>query len=270
LTAIMRCFALAWLSAVQVASAQDTTVESPDEAARPHMNDEVARRHFEAGRSLYNIGRFVDAAVEFEEALRLSGRPELHYNVYVSHRDAGNPREAADALRRYMEEVEEPFDRPHLEARLRALEESMAERDRAEAEAVASATAERGPASADAPPRAASGSGIVPWVVVGAGGAVIVAGAVVGVLALSVTSAIEDQCAGDLCPSNYDGLAQDVSEARGLATTADVLVVGGAVLVGAGLLWVLLSPGEPETEAPLPVALGCGAGGCGASWGGRF
>lgn len=52
------------------------------------LADEQARAHFRVGQSMYDAGRFAEAAHEFEEAFRLSQRSELLFNAYVAFRDA--------------------------------------------------------------------------------------------------------------------------------------------------------------------------------------
>ena len=48
--------------------------------------DMEARQHFMIGKTLYDAGRFQQAAEEFDSAYQLSKRPQLLYNVYVAHR----------------------------------------------------------------------------------------------------------------------------------------------------------------------------------------
>src|SRR6187401_2652142 len=65
-------------------------------------SDEEARMRFELGRRYYDTGRFADAAAEFAEAHRLSGRMELLYNLFLAYRDAGDDVHAAETLRLYL------------------------------------------------------------------------------------------------------------------------------------------------------------------------
>src|SRR5262245_52034956 len=87
--------------------------------------DEEARKHFQIGKLLLDSGRFQEATTEFESAYRLSGRPQLLYNLYIAHRDAGNTDKAVEALRGYLEKVPDAPDRINLEARLASLEEQQ-------------------------------------------------------------------------------------------------------------------------------------------------
>jgi tetratricopeptide (TPR) repeat protein len=77
--------AVAWLLALCLAA----TGARADE---PHASDDdlaIAKAHFNTGQAYYEHGRFADAAHEFEEAFRLSGRPALLYNMGKSY-DGGN------------------------------------------------------------------------------------------------------------------------------------------------------------------------------------
>jgi hypothetical protein len=100
----------------------------------------------------------------------------------------------------------------------------------------------------------------VPWIVAGAGAAMIVTGAVTGVVALGKTSDIEKACPNDTCPTKFD-LEGERSSARTFVRITDVLIIGGSVLVAGGVTWAILAgnaSGEKKT------GLACGSLGCGA------
>ncbi|MGZ3427107.1 MAG: tetratricopeptide repeat protein [Polyangia bacterium] len=63
---------------------------------------DIAKAHFNTGQVNYEHGRFADAAREFEEAYRLSGKAPLLYNVGKSY-DGGNDfAHALDAYQRFL------------------------------------------------------------------------------------------------------------------------------------------------------------------------
>ena len=108
----------------------------------------------------------------------------------------------------------------------------------------------------------------VPWVVAGAGAALMVAGAVTGVVALGKESDIATACPNDLCPSTFD-LAGARSSAKTMIGVTDVLLIGGGVLVAGGVTWALLTPGPKPRErgaatSPALAAM-CGPSGCSAT-----
>lgn len=91
-------------------------------AAQPSEADlALGRKHFELGTEYYGRGRFEAAAAEFTRAYELTRAPELLYNLYLCHRDAGDRVRAADALERYLAQAESVENRELLEERLRAL-----------------------------------------------------------------------------------------------------------------------------------------------------
>jgi tetratricopeptide (TPR) repeat protein len=243
------------------------------EMAAQHMDDERARSHFEAGRNLYDAGAFERAGQEFEEAYALSSRPELLYNIYVAFRDAGDVRKARDALRTYLTEMTNAPDRANLEARLESLESQaaaleeteQADRERRENEERRQREEEERRREAEA--AAESGPSIAPWIVAGAGAAMLLAGAVTGVLALGAVGDIEDECENDICPSSYEELEEDRDSARTLVRVTDYLLLGGTIVLAAGVTWWFLSSGDDEEPA---VTAGCGPDGCSAVLRGAF
>ncbi|MBZ0116679.1 MAG: hypothetical protein K8H88_06785 [Sandaracinaceae bacterium] len=101
-------------------------------------------------------------------------------------------------------------------------------------------------------------------IVLGAGGAVLVAGVIVGAIALAEDGALASMCPAMRCPT--DELLQRASSMRVLAGTADVLLLSGAVVatVGAFLTPLLLEGGSTT------VAAACSSDGCVATIRGSF
>lgn len=96
-----------------------------------------------------------------------------------------------------------------------------------------------------------------PWVVAGVGAAMLATGTVTGIVALKKTSTISNRCPNDTCPPGYN-LDADRSSARTFVRVTDVLLIGGAVVTGAGLTWLLLGSGDEE-QAPAKPAPAVGA-----------
>lgn len=245
------------------------------EMSEDELDDAAARQHFVAARGLYDIGRFEDAAREFQEAYRLSRRAELLYNIYVAHRDAGHRGEATAALRDYLREMPDAPDRVNLAARLESLEAQLADEEQATArEAELQRQADQVEAERRARDAAAAGDdgvNLAPWIVAGAGGLVMIAGAVFGIVALAETSSLEEQCPDGLCPASYVGLEDDRSSARTFVTLSDWLLLGGGVVLAAGVVWGLLTLGGDSEDAGAPTAsAACGPTGCMATVGAGF
>ncbi len=229
------------------------------------LSDEQARLHFRAGRGLYDAGRFAQAAAEFEEAFRLSQRPELLFNAYVAYRDANDLEGAVRSLGAYLEQAQDVADRVNLTARLESMTQALEERRAREAEV----EEQRRRAEAAQPQQASSGE-VWPWIVMGAGAALAIGGAVTGGIALSETDALLAECEDGQCDADVD-LDGWRGSVRALAITTDVLLFGGGAIAVAGLILgiVLNSGGTPADTAP-EVSAGCGPTGCGATLRTRF
>src|SRR5687767_12643301 len=83
---------------------------------------DLAKAHFKTGEIYYEKARFPDAAREFEEAYRLSKRPELLYNMGKSYDGAGDAARALTAYRRFLAQVKASNDRPWVEGRVGQLQ----------------------------------------------------------------------------------------------------------------------------------------------------
>ena len=212
--------------------------------------DKEARSHFNVGKALLDSGRFAEAAEEFDKAYRLSGRPQLLYNLYVAHRDAGNTPKAVEALRAYLKSVPDAPDRVNLQAKLDSLEEQEKHRIEQE-EATRRANEEAALAKAEAAKRTRTvvDKSPVPWILMGSGTALLAASIGTGVAALNKSSELEDNCfSATACPSSQKG---NIDKAQSLSITTDVLWgVGGAAVVTGFVLWVT---GTLDTKREVPI-----------------
>jgi tetratricopeptide (TPR) repeat protein len=246
------------------------------------LDDQAAREYFSAGRNLYDLGRFAEAAEQFQQAYDLSQRAPLLFNLYLAHRDASQDREAATALRLYLEQMPDVDNRRSLEVRLenleRAIAEQDAEREAAARDAEAAVRAEQEQREREEREEAErqqreeeSSASPVPWIIAGVGGAMIVVGAITGGVALGLASGLEEDCdaVGDgtfSCDPDDQDLRDRQSSLSTMATLTDVMIIGGAVVAAAGVTWGLIQMlgGGGEEEAPAVSAM-CGPTGCGAS-----
>ena len=100
-------------------------------------------------------------------------------------------------------------------------------------------------------------SAVGPIIVTAAGGAMLVAAGITGIVALNKTSDISDRCPGNVCPRGFD-LEGERSSARTFVGVTDLLLVLGTVTGLGGLYWVYrvsTSSSEPK-PAPAPVKTG--------------
>lgn len=257
-------------------------------AAWPHPTaaqdpDAAAKAKFDLGRQHYEAGRFLDAAAAFEEAYRISQRSALLYNLYLAYRDGNDTQRAAVALRSYLEKTKDGVEnRPLLEAKLAAMEQSLRP---VPAVPPAPATppppaATGAPAPREAPPPTEPGpaeasepsgpekNNLVPAILIGTGGAMVVGGIVTGFMTSSAQSDLEDACP-DRANCTVD-LADTHSRGETLALVTDILLFGGIAVAGTGVVLFLLGDSK-ETASSTPAAsLACIPGACGASVRGAF
>lgn len=147
-----------------------------------------ARGAFAAGQAAYSAGRFAEALGYFERAYELTREPDLLFNIATVHDRLRHDAQALEAYRGYLEARPDAEDRANIEARIAVLEEAARSETPAppaevepdaepepQAEPEAEAELASGEAIEAAPSRA-SGVGPAPWIVVGVGGAFLVAG----------------------------------------------------------------------------------------------
>jgi tetratricopeptide (TPR) repeat protein len=279
----MRARAATWTIALALCStplsarpALAQATAAPPAATDTKQAEEMARQHFQLGRAQYEGGQFREAASSFEQAYALSKREMLWYNIYLAHRDAGNNKQAAIALRNYLERVPELENRAQLEARLESLDRIVAQDEQREREARERAAAQQqapaAPEEQDAAPAPVEvahasptiekkeSSSLLPYILVGSGGALVVGGVIVGAMAASKHSELEEKCSDGPCDPSLKSIA-DVGKTLNL--TADVLLIGGiAAAATGGVLWFLASSDDSSEEQPVRAAVGCGPRAC--------
>jgi tetratricopeptide (TPR) repeat protein len=262
--------------------------------------EEKARAHFRLGRAHYDNGDFAQAAVEFESAYRISQRAALLYNIYLAYRDASDTRHAADALRKYLQLEQKVENRGQLESRLAALDRSLADgtapaptqtaaaplqpmaadptqppRPQPVATVAAPATETSAPSRATAATELDPAPGrplpILPIVLMGTGGAMMVGSIITGVMTLGKKGDLSDaqaQCTKlgncqSLTPERVAELKAAQSSGKTLALVTDILLFSGLAVAGTGAVLFFLRPGSEErTPATTSAALACAPGGC--------
>lgn len=256
----------------------------PDPAAAQSDSDEQrARQHFNAGRSYYEQARYEDAAREFREAYELSERPHLLKNVATALEHAGRHGDAVDALKRYLDESEQPDDRRTVERRIAQLRELQNERQAAEKEAAE--PSEDGAADgsharqsgtdpqADPPDSSRGGapdapSRVAPLTWLGSGAALGVVALGTGLAAHQRHGDLQSACEGSVCPAEAKS---DRDRGKRLAVTSTVFT-GLAVAAGAvgGVLFFTGNDDESSGSAQAHVEIAPGPGAVGATTTVRF
>ncbi len=266
------------------AKAQDAEEgEGPGVIREAEMGDEAARGHFDVGQTLFRVGRYEDAAREFEEAYALSGRSSLLFNAYLAYRDAGDVENAVRVLEQFLAAEPDDPDFDRLEVRLHALQLTLerqrlaaltastqaehqaalaeAERLRLEAE-TARLEAERGRIEEEAEQlRQENNANHGPMWVIGGGGALLLGSGVSALITMSRRNDIESNCPNDVCPPEYE-LDESKGEVRAAAIATDVLLFTGIATLGAGLAWYFIDKRRGDEDRPISATGGCGLQGC--------
>lgn len=110
------------------------------------------------------------------------------------------------------------------------------------------------------PPPVRKAPSVAPWILMGAGGALGVAGVVTGIFAIEKTNSIANHCPSNVCPTGYP-LDTARGTARKFVTATDVLIIGGSAVAASGFVWWVLTRNKTEQSAP-PATIGCAPQGC--------
>jgi hypothetical protein len=209
--------------------------------------DAEARALFDAGRVAFDEGRFENALEHFQRAYDLSQRPGLLFNIGTAADRLRDDEVALHAFERYLELVPDTENRASVEARIaalrRALERSTPTPD--EPSVVPEVTANV----------AGGGADPAPWILVGTGAAIAVAGAILLTVAMLDLGALEDVPDG----SSWTDLQDDVDRVPLLSGLGIGALAVGAATAVVGVVWAVAGGGSSETATlrvgPSGVAL---------------
>jgi hypothetical protein len=118
-----------------------------------------------------------------------------------------------------------------------------------------------------APAASSSGPGIGPYIVMGAGGALLIGSLVTGLMANSVHSDLEKRCKPTCMGDNIES---DKKKGKTLVTVTNVLLAGGLLTAAAGAAWLIIGSMNGGQESNTQVAAVCLGDGCAAAVTGRF
>lgn len=279
-----RVCALAFGALLLGASPSAFAQPRPDQKANA---DQRARELFVKGDTAYAEGRYEEALGAFEEALELSGRPQLLFNISNALERLGRLTEAVDALEKYIASGK-AHDKDVIQKRLVNLKKRVEEQKKEEAKlreeeakkqreleekqrAEAAARAKNEPSNPESPksssPPPEEPSRALPIALIATGGAAVATGVVFGILALGARSDAENACSGALCNSD----ARDpLDREKTFGLVADLSVLGGLALAGVGTYLFVKSSGTPKARGSLPVRMVTTKGGGGVELVGTF
>lgn len=196
---------------------------------------------FEQSADLYRQGKFDEAASLLERAYSLHEEPVLLYNLGRAYEGLGQNEKAIDAYTKYLEKAPKAKDRGALERRIETLKAQIEkEKKAAEPGTPPPAPLPEKPAPEKPKPDpgpATPGPSVLPWVVAGVGVAAIGAGVFVGIQAKSKRDDAQNN------PVSKDAEAE-FDSAKSMATTANILLIGGTVVAAGGVTWALLGGGK--------------------------
>jgi tetratricopeptide (TPR) repeat protein len=233
------------LAPATAALALSIALLSPGVAAEPASDRERALELYKESKALYREGRFQEAIDRLERAYALEPEPVLLYNLGRAHEGTGKLERAIEVYERYLREDPTTSDRGAIEARLETLRRQIAEREALQQKR--EPAPEREPEVPRQRPErpSKSGASAVPWVIAGAGAALLGAGVVLGLQARSREDEANDPERSALSASDKQ------RDAERFATLANVaFVTGGALAVG-GTSWALIAAGDSSGEARL-------------------
>jgi len=167
-------------------------------SAQTADQDERARVHFESGRAYFEEGAYERALQEFETAYELSPRTVMLFNLGTTYERLGRLEEAAESFERYLREGSDiqPQQRTLLERRVANLRRRIAQREAGEPEDEPIVEDGGGGEAEPAPSSGGGGDGLIigAAVALGVAGAGFVLTGVLGALALSAESSVQDGC----------------------------------------------------------------------------
>ena len=92
-----------------------------------HADDaRAARKHFDDGSKLYDLGKFAEAAHEYELAYQAKADPALLFNIGQAYRGAGDAQLALNAYKSYLRRVPDAPNRVVVEGYIVKLEQQVA------------------------------------------------------------------------------------------------------------------------------------------------
>src|SRR5213595_2135419 len=94
---------------------------APPAWAAPDGATAEAKQHYNKAIQYYDLGRFEEAAKEFEAAYELKQDPTLLYNLAQAYRRMGSGKRALELYKNFLRKVPETPLREEVEARIAAL-----------------------------------------------------------------------------------------------------------------------------------------------------
>lgn len=248
---------LSGLGLAGLLAAPSLAIAAQDE---PRPERAEASRLFNLGRIAFRAERYEEAILRWQESYALSKEPLILYNIGLAFEKLGDHRRALEHMREWREHAP-PEEHDKLDARIETLER-RARLDAANDDDEESDEAAQAPAQPAEPDRAGAPAGLPPTTVagfslIGIGGAAVIAGVVVDIVAAVERPSEEEACivSGSEQFCRHE-LRDDIERANTLAIAGDATWIGGAVIAGVGLALVIATgfgDGEDRDVAFSPL-----------------
>ena len=237
-------------------------VASLSSVARAAGDEDLAKKYFTLGEELYNRADYEGALKQFQQAYGYSKKPALLYNMARCYESLGREDEAIKNFEAYVaskpgEEVERQV-RSRVENLRRTWEKKKAERDRVAADRARHEeerrqleASRRQTRVTEAPAPRRGALGIAGWTTLGAGGVLLVVGAIMGGLAKANASALEED---NLAGREFSEVAGKESRGKTFQKVAFVGLGVGAVAAVTGGVLLVLHYRRPRTESRVSIA----------------
>jgi tetratricopeptide (TPR) repeat protein len=107
------------------------TASARDGSARAESSTVAAKAHYEKGTTLYDLGKYLEAAREYEEAYSAKNDPALLFNIAQAYRLGGDSPAALRTYRSYLRRVPDASNRQDVERHIANLQRVLDEQKRA-------------------------------------------------------------------------------------------------------------------------------------------
>jgi len=215
----------------------------------------AAKGAYQAGNASFDEADYPRAITYWEDAYRRDCTANLLLkNLARAYELYGQKRQAVVALETFLVREPNTADKEQIQRRIEVLKKQIAA-EKAAPVAPAPTTPAPPPAQTEPPPESVTHSkrSNVPLFVAGAGGAILIVGAVVYGKAAKDVSHYEDLCPNRDCGNGSEAAAN--KEAGNSARTRKVwggVVTGvGAATLAGGLIWYFVQPRHGESSAAL-------------------
>lgn len=214
----------------------------------------------EEARTRYDQGDYERALTLFTRAYAREADPNLLFNIARCYEKLGELERALEKYEVFLSSPNsDPEGRQKAEASRAEIQKAFSRQRRAERADVRGEPATRTDAGGSAVDTASSGPGLAPWLLLGAGVAVLASGAVVYSLGVSDHNRVEEQ-AGFGDSRGVVPMTQREAEAH-VESGNDKKLVGGLLLGGGGamvassaLLFLLVNRDEPPSRVGLELS----------------